>query len=49
MTDEQLIALLAQSEGGDANAPGAKKGGVIVQRRKYGFDEEEDDDDSDLL
>eukprot|EP01032_Pedospumella_encystans_P009268 gene9268-10926_t len=49
VTDEQLIALLAQSEGGDAAAAGGKKSSVIVQRRKYGFDEEEDDDDSDLL
>lgn len=39
--------MLAQSEGGDS-VLGAKKGGVVVQRRKYGFDEDEDDD-SDLL
>jgi hypothetical protein len=49
VTDEQLIALLAQSEGGDASAPGAAKKTVIVQRRKYGMDDEDDDDDSDLL
>lgn len=47
VTDEQLVAMLAQSEGGDS-VLGAKKGGVVVQRRKYGFDEDEDDD-SDLL
>ena len=40
--------MLAQSEGGDA-VLGTKKGGVLVQRRRYGLDEDDDDDDSDLL
>lgn len=48
MTDEQLVAMLAQSENGDS-VLGTKKGGVVVQRRRYGIDEDEDDDDSDLL
>ena len=48
MTDEQLVAMLAQGESGDAVA-GTKKGGVVVQRRKYDMDGDDDDDDSDLL
>lgn len=47
VTDEQLVAMLAQGEGGES-VMGGKKGGVVVQRRRYGMDDDEDDD-SDLL
>jgi hypothetical protein len=47
VTEEQLIALLAESEGPAAGA--GKRSGVVVQRRNYGLDEEDDEDDSDLL
>lgn len=40
--------MLAQEEGAQATA-GAKKSGVVVQRRNYGMDADDDDDDSDLL
>jgi hypothetical protein len=47
VTEEQLIKMLAESEAVDAGA--GRKGGVVVQRRKYGLDEDDDEDDSDLL
>lgn len=47
VTEDQLVAMLAESEG--PSAAGGKKSGVVVQRRKYGLDEDDDEDDSDLL
>mmetsp|Transcript_9708 Transcript_9708/g.16228 ORF Transcript_9708/g.16228 Transcript_9708/m.16228 type:complete len:123 (-) Transcript_9708:2627-2995(-) len=47
VTEEQLIAMLEQSEG--PSGGGAKKSGVVVQRRKYGLDDDDDDDNDDDL